>query len=405
MGVKPVEIPKGSGKWYIRVNYQKRRKTHLVGTYEEAVEVANQVRTALKLYGSDALRMLDPADKAEQVMPTLKKYAERWLEEIEHSDLKLSTRKMYRSNLRIHILPALGSLLVSEMDYKRLKGFLLQKSRETYSTGRFRKTRKYKEAPEDRRYSRDSLRIMVMTLRALLGEAVRDGLLQKNPVENLTTYYKKKKKDREVTRSQVYTKDELYAIEDKLKNRTLYGDHYELSLMLSRTGMRIGEARAARESDINWKAGTIHVTRNIPSGTERLEDTTKTEAGGRHVDATPELLAVLKIMVGRRKAENLKSGERPGKELFATRYREFARDWERAQRQAEVKYRSPHSIRHTYASQMLAAGCDIAWLSKQLGHSSPKVTLEIYSHFIPGNKPKGVNAMDRGTLTEKAGEK
>jgi hypothetical protein len=49
---------------------------------------------------------------------------------------------------------------------------------------------------------------------------------------------------------------------------------------------------------------------------------------------------------------------------------------------------------------MLSVGCDIAWLSKQLGHSSPAVTLAIYSHFIPGRKPQSVNVMDRANANE-----
>jgi integrase len=33
---------------------------------------------------------------------------------------------------------------------------------------------------------------------------------------------------------------------------------------------------------------------------------------------------------------------------------------------------------------MLAAGADLAYVSAQLGHANPSITLRIYSHWVPG---------------------
>ena len=33
---------------------------------------------------------------------------------------------------------------------------------------------------------------------------------------------------------------------------------------------------------------------------------------------------------------------------------------------------------------MLAAGADLAYVSNQLGHANPSITLRIYSHWVPG---------------------
>ena len=43
-----------------------------------------------------------------------------------------------------------------------------------------------------------------------------------------------------------------------------------------------------------------------------------------------------------------------------------------------------HDARHTYASLMLRRGVPIAYVAKQLGHSSIQVTVDLYGHFIPG---------------------
>lgn len=53
-----------------------------------------------------------------------------------------------------------------------------------------------------------------------------------------------------------------------------------------------------------------------------------------------------------------------------------------------------HVLRHTYASVQLEAGESIVSLAEWLGHSSPKVTLDHYAHFMPEAGRRGLAAMD-----------
>jgi hypothetical protein len=53
-----------------------------------------------------------------------------------------------------------------------------------------------------------------------------------------------------------------------------------------------------------------------------------------------------------------------------------------------------HVLRHTYASVQLEAGESVVSLSTWLGHSSPKITLDHYAHFMPGAGQRGQAAMD-----------
>jgi integrase len=39
-----------------------------------------------------------------------------------------------------------------------------------------------------------------------------------------------------------------------------------------------------------------------------------------------------------------------------------------------------HDLRHTFGSRLIAAGCDVVFVQRQMGHSKPSVTLDIYSH-------------------------
>ena len=52
-----------------------------------------------------------------------------------------------------------------------------------------------------------------------------------------------------------------------------------------------------------------------------------------------------------------------------------------------------HSFRHTFARIALEGGAEITWVKEQLGHSSIKVTVDIYGHWIPGANRQAVNKL------------
>src|SRR5262249_55956129 len=45
-----------------------------------------------------------------------------------------------------------------------------------------------------------------------------------------------------------------------------------------------------------------------------------------------------------------------------------------------------HDLRHTYASILVAQGANIAFVSRQLGHTSPATTLGVYTHLFDHNE-------------------
>lgn len=54
---------------------------------------------------------------------------------------------------------------------------------------------------------------------------------------------------------------------------------------------------------------------------------------------------------------------------------------------AEEKRRI-YSLRHTHCSYLISKDIPIEYISKRLGHSSIKMTLEVYSHLLDENKEK-----------------
>lgn len=53
-----------------------------------------------------------------------------------------------------------------------------------------------------------------------------------------------------------------------------------------------------------------------------------------------------------------------------------------------------HDIRHTLASLLLSNGESPVFVKEQLGHSSIKITVDIYGHLIPSSNRKAVNQLD-----------
>jgi integrase len=53
-----------------------------------------------------------------------------------------------------------------------------------------------------------------------------------------------------------------------------------------------------------------------------------------------------------------------------------------------------HALRHTHASALIAGGVDIVTISRRLGHSSPAITLKVYSHLFADTDTTAADAIE-----------
>lgn len=82
----------------------------------------------------------------------------------------------------------------------------------------------------------------------------------------------------------------------------------------------------------------------------------------------------------------------------ATLYRRADAAWQASGRAARLRL---HQARHTYASFMIAAGVNAKALSQFMGHSSIKVTFDLYGHLMPGSEREAAGMLD--AFLERAG--
>jgi integrase len=247
-------------------------------------------------------------------------------------------------------------------------------------------------------YSKDSVRLMLAVLRTMLQEAVNEGILPVNPVMKLGKFYRSARRIKE--KVDPFTIEELHAIEARCREK--FPEHYSFILCMARTGMRIGEVTALQWIDIDFSKNYIIVRRNIPHHSQ--VETTKTVASQRKVNMSPELAEELKRLRTEHKKQALADGKAfdmeawvfPNEDGSPMHYSNFLRRvWHKVQDQSKVRRRTPHDLRHTWASHMLAAGADLAYVSAQLGHANPSITLRIYSHWVPGMRRVTTAVLDR----------
>jgi len=371
MGVKVRQRPKGSGIWWVFIDHHGLRKAKKCGSQKLANKVAEIMKSNLTL-GRPLL-----GEEEKPPLPTLKQYYEQFKEAYMETTLKPSTFKSYEMSFRVHILPALGNYRLDQIDRTRMEEFV---------AGLVKK--KISEESE-RTLSKDSIRLIIAALGILYSEALEKKIVQENPTKALGKFYRQAPKRHEEIEP-LTEAESILLLQTGLEQ---YPAHYPLFLCALHTGMRSGEIAGLQWSDIDWHGKFISVRRSIVGG---QITTVKTKNGRRHVDISDELLTTLGDLRKWRQEEGLKKGKNEIPEWvfanekggFADMHNLKARYFKKVLRKAGIRDIRFHDLRHSYASLLLANGEPVTYVSKQLGHANPKITFEIYAHWIPNESQR-----------------
>ncbi len=162
--------------------------------------------------------------------------------------------------------------------------------------------------------------------------------------------------------------------------------------------MRIGEPLALQWGDIDFAGRFITVKQALSRG--RVE--TPKSGKIRRVDMSRQLAEALTLykLKAKKKGFALGLGDAP-EYVFTNRLGSFVdvNNWRRrifnkALEKAGLRKIRIHDLRHTYATLRLMKGDNVGDVSNQLGHHSPKLTWDIYFHWMPGKKKAEVDALD-----------
>jgi integrase len=172
--------------------------------------------------------------------------------------------------------------------------------------------------------------------------------------------------------------------------RTNAPRYYLMVLFMVRTGCRTSEVAALRWDDLDLDNRIATISRGLVRG--RIEDSTKSGLD-RDIDLTPQLTSELKkakLMSG---GKGLVFKNPQGNAVNFNLFRRRA--YSKMVARAGLKPTRLHDLRHTYASILLKKCRDILYVQRQLGHSKPSITLDVYSHFLEDDSPtRMVDALD-----------
>ncbi len=134
---------------------------------------------------------------------------------------------------------------------------------------------------------------------------------------------------------------------------------------------------------MDHERGVLRVHRQLTR--QREHGPLKTEAGAREVELAPAKVRLLRehwLASPAKGADDLVFRNSVGRPVDYRKVGEAFRDAVvRAGVQHDARL-SLHSLRHGYAAMLIGSGMDVVFVSRQLGHDNPAVTLKIYAHVF-----------------------
>jgi integrase len=134
----------------------------------------------------------------------------------------------------------------------------------------------------------------------------------------------------------------------------------------------------------------------------------KTAKGRRSLALDPATIAALRAHRTRQLAERLAVGPRwqdsglvftwpDGRPLHPERFSKWFEQHTRAAGLPKIRL---HDVRHSYATAALAAGVPAKVVSERLGHATIAITMDTYSHVLPGLDAEAAGTVARLILGE-----
>lgn len=250
----------------------------------------------------------------------------------------------------------------------------------------------------------------IRTLNSLLSNfftfAIEQDYLIKSPLKGTTIPSNPGEltKDRKLD---VYTDDEI----KQLKKALMGYIHENLILAALGTGMRQGELLGLQWKHIDFDKKTITVNQTLKTysdiksdGTRSLVTSLQTPKSKHSIRVVP-IPESLVVVLNKQKISTMEKAISLGKpfnddvlvftnsQLSYIDARALLRSYKRMLARNDIRERDFHSLRHTYATQLIRRGVSIEVIAELLGHSSTEIT-KIYAHILDDDKQKAVDKLN-----------
>jgi integrase len=329
----------------------------------------------------EAARLISEQKNGTAVEPsrlTLAAFFERW---IEHMQGQVSPRshERYAELCRKNLAPLLGGLTLTKLQPAHISAAYakaLTSGRRDGSGGLSARTVVH----------------MHRVLREALQQAVRWQMLPRNPADAC--------KPPRVERKPMQTYDLAQTAELLAAIR---GSRFFIPVVFAvLCGLRRGEIAALRWGQVDLEKGQLAV----------VQSAEQTRAGVRYKDpksGRTRTIALSGIVVEELRAHRIKQAQellRLGLRVTDATFictREdgqplqpltLTHDWDRKLAKTALPRIRFHDLRHAHATHLLSSGVHPKVASERLGHSKIGITLDLYSHVLPGMQEDAVARVD-----------
>ncbi len=302
---------------------------------------------------------------------TVEEYLEEWLRDYVAINTTPRTQYRYTEIVRIHLVPALGSI--------PLKGLQARHIQAHYAEALVSGHRKREGG-----LSAQTVHYHHRVLFEALKHAVKKGILIRNVAEAVDAP--------RVTRREfaVLGPEEVNRFLEAAKN----SPYYTIFFTAIYTGLRRGELLGLRWCDIDLDLGLLSVVQTLQhiQGGEHIFKEPKSKSGRRQIALPPSLAILLREHKVKEAGTRILADNplTPADLVFShtdgtpIRPNSVTRAFTKLARSIGLEGVRFHDLRHAHASLMLRQGVHPKIVSERLGHSNITMTLEIYSHVLPG---------------------
>ena len=234
------------------------------------------------------------------------------------------------------------------------------------------------------------------SLKAAFYTAIQDDCIRKNPFDFQLNTVLEDDTEPKVPLSPIQEASFLSFIQ----NDKVYKKYYDEIIILLGTGLRISELCGLTETDIDFENKLINVDHQLLkiSGNYYV-DTPKTKSGVRQIPMNTNVCEALeRVLKNRRQTATPiivggytrflflnQNGLPKVAANYENMFRGLVKKYNKCHEEALPKVMTPHTLRHTFCTNLANAGMNPKALQYIMGHSNINMTLNYYAHATPDN--------------------
>jgi integrase len=345
------------------------------GKYKYQWTTVKGTRKAAEKRLAEILHQIDTGSFIKPAKTTLGEYLQRWLQDYVKPNLSPRGFERYESIVRKYLIPEMGNVILTQLKPEHLQGHYTAKLERGLSAG--------------------SVRYHHAVIHKALQTALKWGLVNRNVADAVDAPRARHKE------MQIWDEDECCHFLESVKDSPYYALFYTALY----TGMRRSEMLGLRWHDIDFVFCQLSVKRSL----HQLKDGSfaftppKSASSRRTIALSPSSILSLKehkekqalehaMLAIPSKDDDLVFGHFEGGPLCPNT---VTHAWKVLATRSGVKVIRLHDARHTHASLMLKQGIHPKIVQERLGHASIQITLDTYSHVVPGLQQAAAESFDK----------